>query len=214
MVAIVGETGAGKSTLISMLFRMFDPWSGAVHVNGHDIREITLGSLRQNIAYMPQQPFLLPLSIAENIAYGRPDAARDEIFAAAVAAKADEFIRDLPNGYDTVIGEQGITLSVGQRQRISFAGALIKSSRILILDEPTSALDPATEASIFDDICQLFKGCTTFIIAHRFSIGHATTAIEQYVIFCSIKRVLLDRSRCMTYRRKAVGDDKCCATFE
>jgi ATP-binding cassette subfamily B protein/subfamily B ATP-binding cassette protein MsbA len=178
MVAIVGETGAGKSTLISMLFRLFDPWCGAIHVNGHDIREITLESLRQNIAYMPQQPFLLPQSIAENIAYGRPDAARDKIFAAAVAAKADEFIRDLPNGYDTVIGERGITLSVGQRQRISLARALIKGSRILILDEPTSALDPATEAGIFDDIRQLFKGCTTFVIAHRFStIRHATTAI-------------------------------------
>jgi len=161
-----------------MLLRLFNPRSGAIQINGCDIRDVTIESLRQNIAYMPQQPFLLPLSIAENIAYGRPDAARDEVMAAAMAANADEFIRRLPSGYDTIIGERGVTLSIGQRQRISLARALIKRSPILILDEPTSALDPATEASIFDDICRLFEGCTTFVIAHRFStIRHATTAI-------------------------------------
>jgi ATP-binding cassette subfamily B protein/subfamily B ATP-binding cassette protein MsbA len=178
MVAIVGETGAGKSTLISMLLRLFDPRHGAVYINGHDLRDVTLESLRQNIAYMPQQPFLLPLSIVDNIAYGRPDATRNEIVAAAIAAKADDFIRELPHGYDTIIGERGVTLSVGQRQRVSLARALVKRSPILILDEPTSALDPATEAGIFNDICELFEGCTTFVIAHRLStVRHVTTVM-------------------------------------
>lgn len=178
MVAIVGETGAGKSTLISLLLRFFDPWQGAIYIDGVDIREATLASLRGSISYMPQQPFLLPLSIAENIAYGRPDAKRSEIVAAASAAKADEFIRRLPKGYDTVIGERGVTLSAGQRQRISLARAALKDAPIWILDEPTSALDPATEASVLEDVWRLFEGRTIFIVAHRFStIQRATTAI-------------------------------------
>jgi ATP-binding cassette subfamily B protein/subfamily B ATP-binding cassette protein MsbA len=127
---------------------------------------------------MPQRPFLLPLSVAENVAYGRPSANRDEIIAAASSAKADQFIRELPNGYDTVIGERGISLSNGQKQRLSLARALLKQSPILILDEPTSALDPATEASILDDVSRLFEGRTTFVIAHRFStIRRAAKAI-------------------------------------
>ena len=127
---------------------------------------------------MPQKPFLLPLSVAANIAYGRPDASRGEIVSAARAAKCDEFIMRLPGGYDAVIGERGATLSAGQRQRLSLARALLKKSPILILDEPTSALDPATEASILEDVGQLFEGKTTFVVAHRFStIQYATTAI-------------------------------------
>jgi ATP-binding cassette subfamily B protein/subfamily B ATP-binding cassette protein MsbA len=177
-VAIVGETGAGKSTLMSLVLRFFDPWRGSIYIDGNDIRQITLQSLRANIAYMPQKPFLLPLTIADNIAYGRADATRDEIVAAATAAKADPFIRQLPHGYDTVIGERGLTLSAGQKQRLSLARALLMDAPILILDEPTSALDPATEASIFDDVRDLFAGRTTFIVAHRFStIQRATTAI-------------------------------------
>jgi ATP-binding cassette subfamily B protein/subfamily B ATP-binding cassette protein MsbA len=177
-VAIVGETGAGKSTLISLLLRFFDPWRGTIYIDGTDIRRVTLASLRSSIAFMPQKPFLLPLSIAENIAYGRPTATRNEIIAAGLAAKADEFIGQLPNGYDTIIGERGATLSAGQKQRLSLARALIKEAPILVLDEPTSALDPATEASILDDVCELFAGRTAFIIAHRFStIQRATTAI-------------------------------------
>jgi ABC-type multidrug transport system fused ATPase/permease subunit len=177
-VAVVGETGAGKSTLMSLLLRFFDPWRGAIYVDGIDIRQVTLASLRSNIAYLPQTPFLLPLSITENIAYGRPTATRNEIVAAASAAKADQFIRQLPHGYDTVIGERGATLSAGQKQRLSLARALLKEAPILILDEPTSALDPVTEASIFDDVCDLFHSRTTFVIAHRFStIQRATTVI-------------------------------------
>jgi ATP-binding cassette subfamily B protein len=178
MVAIVGESGVGKSTLMSLLLRFFDPWQGAIYIDGVDIRRATVASLRSCIAYMPQKPFLLPLSVAENIAYGRPGASRDEIIAAASAAKADQFIRELPNAYDTVIGERGITLSNGQKQRLSLARALLKQSPVLILDEPTSALDPATEASILEDVSRLFENRTSFVIAHRFStIRQASKAI-------------------------------------
>jgi ATP-binding cassette, subfamily B, bacterial len=178
IVAIVGETGAGKSTLVSLLLRLFDPWQGSIYVDGVDIRQSTLASVRQCLAYMPQQPFLLPLTIAENIAYGRPDAARSKVMKAAVAARADGFIRSLPQGYDTVIGERGVTLSAGQKQRISLARALLREARILILDEPTSALDPETEASIMEDVSELFAGRTAFVVAHRFStIELATTAV-------------------------------------
>jgi ATP-binding cassette subfamily B protein/subfamily B ATP-binding cassette protein MsbA len=160
------------------LLRFFDPWVGAIYINGSDLRRVTVASLRRSIAYMPQRPFLLPLSIAGNIAYGMPEATRAEIVAAATAAKADEFVRQLPNGYDTIIAERGATLSAGQKQRISMARALLKRAPVLILDEPTSALDPATEAGILEDVGQLFEGRTTFVVAHRFStIQAATTAI-------------------------------------
>ena len=163
---------------MSLLLRFFDPWHGTIYIDGTDIRQVTISSLRGCIAYMPQRPFLLPLSVAENIAYGRPSASRDEIIAAASAAKADQFIRELPNGYDTVIGERGATLSNGQKQRLSLARALLKEAPILILDEPTSALDPATEASIWHDVSRLFESRTTFVIAHRFStIRRASKAI-------------------------------------
>ena len=168
-VALVGATGAGKTTLVSMILRFYDPWSGRVLVNGWDVRELSIASLRSQIAIVLQDPFLLPLSVAENIAYGRPDATHDEIEAAAVAANADEFIRQLPNGYDTVIGERGLTLSGGQRQRLAIARALLKDAPILILDEPTAALDAETEALVMEAIGRLIQGRTTFIIAHRLS---------------------------------------------
>ena len=123
IVAIVGETGVGKSTLMSLLLRFFDPWRGSIYIEESDIRQVTLSSLRHHIAFMPQRPFLLPLTVAENIAYGRPSATQKEIEEAAAAAKAAEFIRDLPRGYDTIIGERGETLSVGQKQRLSLARA-------------------------------------------------------------------------------------------
>lgn len=168
-VALVGVTGAGKTTLVSMILRFYDPWSGRVLVNGWDVRELSIASLRSQIAIVLQDPFLLPLSVAENIAYGRPDATHDEIEAAAVAANADEFIRLLPDGYDTVIGERGLTLSGGQRQRLSIARALLKDAPILILDEPTAALDAETETLVMEAIGRLIQGRTTFIIAHRLS---------------------------------------------
>jgi ATP-binding cassette subfamily B protein/subfamily B ATP-binding cassette protein MsbA len=168
-IAIVGPTGAGKTTLVNLLLRFYDPWSGRVLIDNHDIRHFRVRCLRQQVAIVLQEPFLFPLTVAENIAYGRPEATREEIVAAAVAANADQFIRRLPQGYDTVIGERGATLSGGEKQRLSIARALLKDAPILILDEPTSALDARTESLLLDALERLMKGRTTFIIAHRLS---------------------------------------------
>jgi ATP-binding cassette subfamily B protein/subfamily B ATP-binding cassette protein MsbA len=168
-IALVGPTGAGKTTLVSLIPRFFDPWEGRVMLDGRDIRGIELDSLRRQIALVLQDPFLLPLTAAENIAYGRPEASRDEIVAAAMAANADGFIRELPEGYDTTLSERGATLSGGQKQRLAIARALLKDAPILILDEPTSALDAETEALVLEALQRLVQGRTTFIIAHRLS---------------------------------------------
>ncbi len=169
VIAIVGPTGAGKTTLVNLLVRFFDPDTGRLTVDGHDLRGLQIESLRRQVALVLQDPFLFPLSIADNISYGRPNAPREEIMAAAVAANADEFIRRLPEGYDTVIGERGATLSGGERQRLSIARAFLKNAAILILDEPTSALDAVTEGMLLDALDRLTAGRTTFIIAHRLS---------------------------------------------
>jgi ATP-binding cassette subfamily B protein/subfamily B ATP-binding cassette protein MsbA len=169
VVALVGPTGAGKSTLLSLIPRFFDPSEGAVLVNGRDVRGVRLSSLRAQIAVVFQESFLFPLSIADNIAYGRPGAGRDEIIAAATAARAHEFIERLPEGYDSVIGERGATLSGGEKQRLAIARALLKDAPILLLDEPTSALDAFTESSLMEALEELMRGRTTIIIAHRLS---------------------------------------------
>jgi ATP-binding cassette subfamily B protein/subfamily B ATP-binding cassette protein MsbA len=168
-VALVGPTGAGKSTLVSLLPRFFDPWEGQVRLDGIDLRQLPLAHLRAQIALVLQEPFLLPLSVAENIAYGRPGASPAQIAAAAAAANAASFIERLPQGYDTVIGERGATLSGGERQRLAIARALLKDAPVLILDEPTSALDAGTEALLLEALARLMAGRTTFIIAHRLS---------------------------------------------
>ena len=168
-IALVGPTGAGKTTLVSMIPRFFDPWRGRVTLEGRDIRNINLSSLRKQVSLVLQDSFLLPLTVAENIAYGRPGASREEIIAAAEAANADSFIRQLPQAYDTVLSERGATLSGGQRQRLAIARALLKDAPILILDEPTSALDTQTEALLLEALQRLMRGRTTFIIAHRLS---------------------------------------------
>ena len=168
-IALVGATGAGKTTLVSLIPRFFDPWQGQLRIDALDIRDIELASLRKQVSLVLQEPFILPLTAAENIAYGRPEATRDEIIAAAVAANADEFISQLADGYDTLLGERGATLSGGQRQRLAIARALLKDAPILILDEPTSALDAGTEALLLEALERLVKGRTTFIIAHRLS---------------------------------------------
>jgi len=173
-VALVGPTGVGKSTLASLIPRFYDPWEGRVLFDGMDLRQIKLKDLRNQISFVLQEPFLLPLSVAENIAYSRPEAGREEIIAAAVAAGADEFIRQLPQGYDSVIDERGADLSGGQKQRLAIARALLKDAPVLILDEPTSALDAQTEADLLEALERLMEGRTTFIIAHRLStIRHA-----------------------------------------
>lgn len=168
-IAIVGATGAGKSTLVSLVPRFFDPLQGSVRLDGIDLRELKLNALRQQIGLVLQEPFLAPVSIADNIAYGRSTASRKEIEAAAVDANAHEFIQQLPQGYDTVIGTRGATLSGGERQRISIARALLKNAPVLILDEPTSALDVQREDSLLKALDRLMAGRTTFIIAHRLS---------------------------------------------
>jgi ATP-binding cassette subfamily B protein/subfamily B ATP-binding cassette protein MsbA len=169
VLALVGATGAGKSTLVSLIPRFFDPWQGRVLLDGHDLRQLQLKSLRRQVALVLQEPFLFPLSVAENIAYGRPEASREEIEAAARAANAHEFILGLPEGYETRIGERGATLSGGERQRVSIARAFLMDTPILILDEPTSALDAGTEKLLLDALSRLLVGRTTLIIAHRLS---------------------------------------------
>ncbi len=168
-IALVGRTGAGKTTLVSLIARFFDPWEGRITIDGIDIRDLEIAELRSSIALVLQQPYLLPATIKENIAYGRPSASREEIVAAAVAAQADDFIRALPDGYDSVIGERGATLSGGEKQRLAIARALVKDAPILILDEPTAALDANTETAIVEALTQLTAGRTTFVIAHRLS---------------------------------------------
>jgi ATP-binding cassette subfamily B protein/subfamily B ATP-binding cassette protein MsbA len=168
-VALVGPTGAGKTTLVSMIPRFLDPWSGRVLIDGFDVREMQLASVRSQVALVLQEPFLLPLTVAQNIAYGRPDARDEEIIAAAAAAGANEFICELPEGYETVLAEGGQTLSGGQRQRLAIARALLRDAPILILDEPTSALDSHTEGAVLEALRTLVTGRTTLVIAHRLS---------------------------------------------
>jgi ATP-binding cassette, subfamily B, bacterial len=174
VVAFVGKTGVGKTTLASLVPRFFDPVTGRVLIDGTDVRDVRLASVREQVSLVLQEPFILPLTIAENIAYGNSSAGRSEIEAAAKAANAHEFIERLPGGYDAVVGEGGATLSGGEQQRLSIARALLKDAPILILDEPTSALDASSEAVLLEALNRLMAGRTTLIIGHRLStVRHA-----------------------------------------
>jgi ATP-binding cassette, subfamily B, bacterial len=168
-IAVVGPTGAGKTTLMNMLLRFADPWEGRVVIDGHDIRDLRIRSLRAQISAVLQDPFIFPYTIAENISYGRTQASAEQVREAAMLANAHDFIERLPNGYDTVVGERGSTLSGGEKQRLSIARAFLKDAPVLIMDEPTSALDARTEGLLLDALGRLMKGRTTFIIAHRLS---------------------------------------------
>ena len=169
VLAIVGPSGAGKSTIANLIPRFYDPQSGRICIDGVDIRNVTVASLREQLAMVPQDTILFSASIFENILYGRLDAKREEVMAAAKAANAHDFISQLPDGYETQIGERGCQLSGGQRQRIAIARAILKNPRILILDEATSALDAESERLVQDALDKLMVGRTTFVIAHRLS---------------------------------------------
>ncbi|MGC0273648.1 ABC transporter ATP-binding protein [Pseudactinotalea sp. Z1739] len=165
-IGVLGPSGGGKSTLVSLLPRLQDPVAGEVRLDGHDMRDLTLESVRENVAIVLQDSVLFATSVAENIGYGRPDADREEIIAAATAAGAHDFITALPQGYDTVVGERGGTLSGGQRQRIAVARAMLRDAPIVVLDEATTGLDPRTAAGVREALRRLSRGRTTFIITH------------------------------------------------
>ena len=167
LAALVGPTGAGKSTITGLIGRFYDPQKGVVKIDGEDIRNYKMKSLRRQMSFVLQETLLFRAPVWQNIAYGKPEATREEILRAAELANADEFIRNMPQQYDTMVGEKGVTLSGGQRQRIAIARAIIRNSPILILDEPTSGLDAASEELVFEALGRLMEGRTTIVIAHR-----------------------------------------------
>ncbi len=167
MVALIGPTGSGKSTIINLIPRFYTPTSGRVLIDGIDIEQITRPSLRSHIGIVLQDPFLFSTTIAENIAYGRPDATHEAIVTAAKAARAHDFITKFPEQYETLVGERGVTLSGGQKQRVAIARALLRDPRILILDDSTSSVDTETEHLIQQALSELMQGRTTFVIAQR-----------------------------------------------
>jgi ABC-type multidrug transport system fused ATPase/permease subunit len=168
-IAIVGPSGAGKSTMVSILLRFYDPSAGSILYDGKDISQIPLSQLRRQMALVPQDILLFGGTIFENIAYGKPNATREEIENAARQANAHDFIQSFPEGYETVVGERGVKLSGGQRQRVAIARAILKDPAILILDEATSSLDSESEALVQDALNNLMKNRTSFVIAHRLS---------------------------------------------
>jgi ATP-binding cassette subfamily B protein len=187
-VAVVGRTGSGKSTLGRLLARYYDADSGVIRIDGHDVRELDLAGLREQVGIVPDEPFLFSVSIRDNIAYGRPDATLDEVVAAAVAAGADGFVRALPQGYDTVVGERGYTLSGGQRQRLAIARALLVNPPVLVLDDATSAIDVTVEHRIHAALRELMHGRTTLIVAHRLS----TIGLADRVVLLEAGRVVAE----------------------
>ncbi len=187
-VALVGRTGSGKSTVARLATRFYDVSEGAIRLDGHDVRDVTTTSLRDNVGVILDEPFLFSVSVRENIAYGVPDAPLTAIEAAARAAAAHEFIMDLPDGYDTVIGERGYTLSGGQRQRIAIARTLLVNPPVLILDDATSAIDVHVESAIYESLATLTASRTTLVIAHRIS----TIALAHRVLLLEEGRVVAD----------------------
>jgi ABC-type multidrug transport system fused ATPase/permease subunit len=186
VVALIGHTGAGKTTLAALVPRFYDVQAGRVAIDGNDVRGVTITSLRREIGVISQDPFLFSATVRENIAFGRPGAAEGDVERAARLAQAHEFVAALPNGYDTVIGERGITLSGGQRQRIAIARALVVDPRVLILDDATASVDATTESRIRDGLREAMRGRTTIIIAHRLS----TIALADEVIVLEDGRVV------------------------
>jgi ATP-binding cassette subfamily B protein len=168
--AIVGPSGVGKSTIADLILRFYDPQSGRVKLDGRDLRDVWVNDLRRAVALVDQSPFLFNASVAENIAYARPEATREEIVEAARAAAIHDFVESLPEGYDTQVGERGLALSAGERQRIAIARAVLRRPAVIVLDEPTAALDPITEQAVASTLSSLLKGRTAIIITHRMSL--------------------------------------------
>ena len=208
-VAVVGASGSGKSTLALLLPRFYDPQAGSVHIGGHDVADVTRDSLRAAIGMVMEDSFLFSDTIRANVAYGRPDATDEQVIAAAQAAQAHEFIVRLPQGYDTVVGEQGLTLSGGQRQRVALARALVTDPRLLVLDDATSAIDPRLEAEIHGALRAVMRGRTTLIIAHRRStlnLADRIVVLDQGRVADSGTHEELNE-RCPLYRRLITGPD-------
>jgi len=199
-IGLVGSSGAGKSTIVNLLLRFADVTRGSIKIDGHDIRDITQASLRDNIAYVPQEPMLFHRSLRDNIAYGKPDATDKEVRKAAEQANAFEFIEKLSDGLDTVVGERGVKLSGGQRQRIAIARAILKDAPILILDEATSALDSESEKLIQQSLATLMKGRTSIVIAHRLS----TIAKLDRIIVLEAGKIIEDGTHNKLLRQKGV----------
>jgi ATP-binding cassette subfamily B protein len=195
--AIVGASGGGKSTIADLILRFIDPQSGELLLDGRDLREIQLSSLRNTVALVDQMPFLFAATIAENMRYGRPDATQAEIEQVARAAAIHDFIASLPEGYQTKIAERGATLSAGQRQRIAIARALLRRPRVLVLDEPTAALDPAAEREIAETLPRLLRGHTSIVITHRRSLVEAA----QLVLVLEGGRIVESGSPAELFRR-------------
>jgi ATP-binding cassette subfamily B protein len=188
VTALVGPTGSGKSAIINLVPRFYDPQVGRVLVDGYDVRDLTLDSLRGQIAIVHQETFLFSLSIRDNIAYGREEATQEEVVAAAKAARAHDFIMAMPEGYATDVGERGVTLSGGQKQRIAIARALLRDPRILILDDATSSVDTETEQAIQQALRTLMGGRTSFVIAQRLSTVQAADQILVLERGCIVAR--------------------------
>ena len=214
MVAIVGTTGAGKTTFVSLIPRFYDPTGGRVLLDGIDVREFQLRALRQQVSMVLQPPLVFPMSVRANIAYGRSDATIEQIHRAATLAQLDDFLDQLPQGLDTVVGEGGATLSAGEQLRITIARAFLRDAPILLLDEPTSALDAATEAHVMQGLETLMKGRTTFVIAHRLStVRRADTILvlkDGRIVEQGLFAELVARGRTFAafYRMKFEGEEK------
>jgi len=177
VLAIVGASGSGKSTIADLLLRLLDPDSGAVRLDGHDVRTLKLEDLRRWVALVDQQPVILHASVAENIRYARPDATDAEVAEAARLASLDDFIASLPQKFDTVVGERGSALSVGERQRLAMARAFLTDPAVLVLDEPTAALDPDAERRIVDGYESVMRGRTTIVITHRLELARSADRV-------------------------------------